>query len=72
VEIFKKEKKQEGETKIHLHSESVWGVAEKVEGKYKICLGDVKVKMFLFIGEGEKPNSIIFSLFYCMFDCKII
>jgi hypothetical protein len=67
-----KKKRQGGETKIHLHSESVWGSRKKVKRKYKICLGDVKVKMFLLIGEDKEPNSVIFSLFYCVFDWKSI
>jgi hypothetical protein len=48
----------------------VWGSRRKVEGKYKICVGDVKVKIFLLIGEGKEPNSVIFTLFYCAFDWK--
>jgi hypothetical protein len=43
------------------------GIEGKVKGKYKTCLGDVKVKMFLLTGEGKEPNSVIFSLFYCKF-----
>ena len=69
---LKKKKKQEGGTKIHLHAESVWGSREKVKGKYKIFLGGVKVKMFVLTGEGKEPNSVIFSLFYCVFDWQSI